>query len=41
MCVKAVDGGGSRARSYDLHESDAFWTEHMGSAFHALRERRS
>jgi len=33
---EAVDGGGSRARSYDLHESDAFWTEHMGSAFQVV-----
>jgi hypothetical protein len=33
---ESVEGGGVRARSYDLHESDAFWAEHIGSAFQVV-----
>ena len=30
------EGAPKRPKTYDLHSSDAFWTEHMGAAFQTV-----
>ena len=31
-----TDGGPKKPKTYDLHASDSFWTEHMGAAFQSV-----
>ena len=30
------EAGGTRPRTYDLHQADAFWVEHMSAAFQSV-----